>query len=383
MNKSKNDLKCVFVLLIVFSLLFTGISFTFANGNEDVLTQSIDNLFSERAKCIVGYNTTLNKFYDSGSNLLQFELNNRIQKFRDLEKRWETKIVSMKSTPYIEKINKNGNFANVLVYEKTLFDWTWHNTTITSGFGVEHDMTWTLKNGNWIVIKDSYDEGPLTGVRSPDFIPLSVVDNLRQESSMQTSSSNPIYTPLTTYTYNRNAAATYADQYWQWPNYNTAYYKTGYDENGDRADCANFVSQSMRAGGAPYVGWSIKSSSSWWYDNNGTYPNQTSDDDMTATWINVDYQYPFMLNHWGAEIPISNVTKGYLVKGDIVYYDWDGVKGVNHVAIVAYVYVDYTGGTTLPLVDSHTNDYYHVRWDYGNYGTVYHPIHISNSLADS
>lgn len=137
----------------------------------------------------------------------------------------------------------------------------------------------------------------------------------------------------------------------------------------------------MHAGGAPYIGWGIKSSSSWWYDNNGTYPNQTNDD-MPATWINVDYQYPFMVNHFGTEIPISDVNIGGLLKGDIVYYDWDGRNGVNHVAVVAYTYIDYLSRTYAVLVDSHTYDYYHVKWDYGNSSTVYHPIHIYSSLSD-
>jgi len=375
MDRNNKALRNVFILLIVFSLIFMSAPLAFANNSEDALIQSIDNLFYERAECTIGHNTNLNKFYDMGSKLLQFELNDRVQKFRALEKRWETKIVSMKSTPYIKNINISDNIANVSVYEWTFFDWTWQGNTITSGFGVNHDMTWSFKDGRWILLKDSYDEGPLTGVRSPDYTPLPVIDKSSKEPSIQTNSSNLIYTPTTIYTYNRNAAATYADQHWS--SYNEAYYKT------QPNDCANFVSQSMHAGGAPYIGWRINNSSSWWYDNNGTYPNQTGDDSMTLTWINVDYQYPFMLSHWGTEIPISNVTKGYLVKGDIVYYDWHGINGVNHVTIVAYVYVDYTGGTTLPLVDSHTNDYYHIRWDYGYYDTIYHPIHISNSLADS
>jgi hypothetical protein len=380
MQRSNITLKKVFVLLLVFCLIFTSTSSVLANDSETALRQGVDNLFFERAEYIIGYKTNLNKFYSMDSKLLQFELNDRVQKFRDLERQWETKIVSMKSTPYIKRVNINGGVASVSVYEWTLFDWTWQGNIITSGFGVNHDMTWSFKDSSWIVLKDSYDEGPLTGVRSPDYISPPLINKSRKEPSIQTNSSNLIYTPTTTYTYNRNAAATYADQHWNLDNYNDSYYARGYNENGQLADCANFVSQAMHTGAAPYVNWLINNSSSWWYNNNGTFPNMTYDDSQTSTWGNVDYQYPFMLNHFGTEIPISNVTQGGLVKGDIVYYDWDGVKGVNHVTIVAYVYVDYTGGTTLPLVDSHTNDYYHIRWDYGD-PAIIHPIHISNSLA--
>jgi len=384
MDRNNKALRNVFILLIVFSLIFMSAPLAFANNSEDALIQSIDNLFYERAECTIGHNTNLNKFYDIDSKLLQFELNDRVQKFRALEKRWETKIVSMKSTPYIKNINISDNIANVSVYEWTFFDWTWQGNTITSGFGVNHDMTWSFKDGKWLLLKDSYDEGPLTRVISPDY-------ELSTESTSTkvVVEQSAINTTTSTVSYNRNAAASYADSYvnpsahggTNYPDYyNSAYYKT------QPNDCANFVSQSMHAGGAPYIGWRIHNSSSWWYDNNGTYPNQTNDDDWPLTWVNVDYQYPFMLNHFGTEIPISDVNIGGLLKGDIVYYDWDAQNGVNHVAVVAYTYIDYSSGTYAVLVDCHNYDYYHVRWDYAgsqntSTGPIYHPIHIYNQLS--
>ncbi|MEA3314089.1 MAG: amidase domain-containing protein, partial [Caldisericota bacterium] len=349
------------------------------------LIKSIDSLFSERAKCIINYNTALNKFYDSGSNLLQFELNNRTQKFRDLEKRWETKIVSMKSTPYIEKITINNDIANASVYEWTLFNWVWRGNIITSGFGVNHDMTWTLKNGNWIVIKDSYDEGPLTGVRSPDY-----AESVLKENGKNTSLITTISTlNSSSYYYDRAGAASYADNYvnhsFNYVPSNNHYDPTMYNPNyrdyyaTGNGDCANYVSQSIHEGGLiPFVNPYINNSSSWWYNNCGT--SSTSDDYCSDTWACAPCLYNFVIEkNWGQVVSNGNS----LVKGDLVFYDWrysGDTAGTDHVTIVTFVQVDYTGQTTLPLVDSHSWDYYHVPWNYGYSSTLHYPMHMNNYL---
>ncbi len=401
--RKKDTLKYVFVVLIALLFLFNNFSLTLVTGNEDALIKNVNDLFSERAQCVVGYKTNLNKFYSSDSKLIGFELDNRTQKFRDLEKRWGTKIINMQSTPYIETMEINGDVANVSVYEYTLFDWTWHGKNITSGFGVKHNMTWSLKNGNWVVIKDSYDEGPLTGVRSPDYV--EDASEGKKDNSIKT---DPLETSLSIsttstvyYSYNRDGAASYADAH-----VNHAYNQTNtgwhvdysyynpYYRNLDKfgnGDCANYVSQAIHEGGGiPFINFGNSSSLSWWYDsknnNNGT-ESSTSDDSWSYTWAVAPALYNFVISKgWG-----QVASDGYsLVKGDLVFYNWrnstdntpgSGPNNIDHVAIVAYVYIDYTSHTTLPLVDSHSNDYYHVPWYYGYSTTEHYPVHMSNSLG--
>lgn len=359
----------------------------FANNSEDALIQSIDNLFYERAECIIGHNTNLNKFYEIGSKLLQFELNDRVQKFRAIEKRWETKIVSMKSTPYIKNINISDNIANVSVYEWTFFDWTWKGNTITSGFGVNHDMTWSFKDSKWLLLKDSYDEGPLTGVRSPDYTESSPKENVKN-TSLTTSMST--LTDGDSYYYVRAGAADYADKYVNHDfnyvipgshNYDPASYNPNYRNYYDtgNSDCANYISQAIHEGGLiPFVNPYVNNGSSWWYNNRGT--PSTSDDYSSDTWACAPCLYNFIIGKQRGQV----ISNGYsLVKGDLVFYDWrysGDTAGIDHVAIVAFVQVDYIGGTMLPLVDSHSWDYYHVPWNYGYSSTIHYPVHMNAYL---
>lgn len=120
MYRNDKALRNVFILLIIFSLVFISTPVSFANDGETTLRQTLWSYFSARAEYVVSYNTNLNKFYDVGSKLAQFELNDRPKEFREFEKQWG-KIISMKSTPYMERVNINEDTANVLVYERTFF----------------------------------------------------------------------------------------------------------------------------------------------------------------------------------------------------------------------------------------------------------------------
>jgi hypothetical protein len=159
---------------------------------------------------------------------------------------------------------------------------------------------------------------------------------------------------------------------------NESYYNPAYknftNPDGSGGDCANFVSQSMYAGSAYYVGTPGTSSqvtinSYWWYNNKGT--SSTTDDNTTNSWIGASNHRSFVKNGWGTSVasPIN------LYKGDVVYYDWEGNGSWDHVTVV----VAYDGSGN-GLVDSHNYDYKHIRAKYGGTTCLYDMVHMNNLL---
>ncbi len=273
--------------------------------------------------------------------------------------------------------------TKVEVYEWTFFDWEHKGSVLTSGFGIYHTMVWSQNSSGWKVVSDDYDERQLLGAPSHDSKAGSIVRPATSVRSNNDASKESSIKPLAFayYPYNRNLAASYADSYvyryasggYYPASYNSAYYRNYNNPNDPNSgDCANFVSQGVRAGQAPFVNFGVNDSVSWWYNNNGTEPNQTGDDTASATWTYVPSHRSYMLYLWGTQVSASQ-----LQKGDIVYYDWHGDGVWDHTAIVAVGAAD-NGG--VALVDSHTLDFWQIRWDYGYGDTTYFCVHLSDQL---
>lgn len=325
-----------------------------------------------------GTNAGLGKYYDRDSAaLIRFE-EQRTGRFRAMEAKLGIKIVGAKTTTYIRSLSTEPGRASVQSYEWTFFDWLDENGNLNvSGMGVDHDIVLAKTINGWRIVSDAYDDGPLTNGTSPDF--RSVNAQGFSPTDLDQSVEFPVVPqsePGATY-YNRNAAANYSDDYvypqayrGYYPDYYNWHYYKNYKEWG--GDCANFVSQSLRAGGAYFVGFGTgrdTSTSVWWYNDKGTYPDQTGDDDSSQTWRYVPWHRAFILAGWG-----SVTTESGLLRGDVVYYDWaDDTAGWQHTTIVAAF--DTTGKA---LVNSHTYDYYHVRWNYGGSGCIYSLVHMKD-----
>ncbi len=352
-------------------------------ANDAALRSAISAVFSKRERQVMGGDGGLPDYYVPNSPLLSHELS-RPSRFRQFESRYGP-IVAVRSTPNVRRLSVAANTASSTVYEWTFFDWVYQGRVITTGFGVEHEMTWGLQNGQWVVLKDAYDEGPLTGVRSPDCPP----DQKSTAATNASSVSSPVVqSPVTgivtpqsfiSYPYWRKWAAGYADAFV----YHQAHGGTTYDQyyNNDHyfncnsigGDCTNYVSQAMHEGGyAPFVSFGVDSASAWWYDNRGTEPNLTEDDRWSLTWVRAPaHRTMIQLLGWGYDTQGSSLREG-----DVVYYAWHGGE-VDHAAIVSISASD-NGG--LALVDSHNNDYYHAPWDYGYVDTVHYPVAIFDEL---
>lgn len=128
------------------------------------------------------------------------------------------------------------------------------------------------------------------------------------------------------YTYNVSKAIAYADKYCI--NYNPSY--NSYKGRG--GDCANFVSQCLYAGG-------FQQDSDWFKHS--------------VAWINVMRQ----IAHFKAYGNFLNAQNGNLIKGNPIYFDWNGDGVYDHATICVG-----RNNSGTAILDSHTRDLYHATW---------------------
>lgn len=147
--------------------------------------------------------------------------------------------------------------------------------------------------------------------------------------------------------YDRLKAVQYAETWWN--EYNSAYHIF---EN----DCTNFISQCLRAGGAPMRGASNRSSG-WWYS--GTT--------WSYSWA-VAHAFTLYLKNSKTGLRARQVASpDQLLLGDVICYDFEGDGRMNHTTIV-------TGKDAegMPLVNAHTTNSRLRYWSYED-STAYTP----------
>ena len=153
--------------------------------------------------------------------------------------------------------------------------------------------------------------------------------------------------------YNRVSAVNYAIKYALEPNKQYKYFKF---VNGNGGDCTNFVSQCLKAGGAPMDYNNIRP---WWYLNGKA----------SICW-NVAHSL-----YWYLKINQStnrNVIKGLEVQdineleiGDVIFYE--NYKNVIFHAAIITSFID-VSGKKEPLISQHSynqlNENYKKSYDY-------------------
>lgn len=171
--------------------------------------------------------------------------------------------------------------------------------------------------------------------------------------------------------YNPSVAVTYALQYTEecWvvgnPGYWNAYafssrtYNPYYkDWASIDSDCANFVSQCLKAGGIPYYSTSnppVSNYLNWWYNNNGTYGYTTSDDYCSSSWNNAAKLYQFLSIKFAPSKTTITSFSSYssliqgVAEGDLIFVD-EHSNGIEHV----YIVTDVVGSTVK--VSAHTGN---------------------------
>lgn len=273
-------------------------------------------------------------------------------KLKEMEARLHQNIIYAETTAFIQDAAYVEGGILLTVYEWTFCDYDDLSDHIyfidTMGFGTEHKMLFARENGELVLVKDAYDEGALTGMRSSCFYEfydesieeaqsrLSLINTEEAEDDRQL-----MYTRFEGY--NTDAVAAYADTYWS--SYNPAY--PSYANVG--GDCANFTSQSIHAGGMPTDG-------SWY---SGAY-----------AWINAGGLRTYMSNARGERM--DGPWDAHIYKGSPVFYDWTSDGSIDHATIC----VGFNAAGT-PVIDSHTANKYRVNWNYGYSNTSYSTVKLT------
>jgi len=153
--------------------------------------------------------------------------------------------------------------------------------------------------------------------------------------------------------YDREAAVQYAKTWWNSFNPNYPVFTV---------DCTNFVSQALRAGGAPMSGYPNRSQGWWITDGwkagakNFYYPRET-------------WSYSWAVAHslrWYLESAKSGLTAkrvyspSELEPGDVIFYDFQGDGVIDHSVIVTSVY------DGVPYVHAHTGPSANRHYDYSD-----------------
>ncbi|MFD2924473.1 amidase domain-containing protein [Halobacillus naozhouensis] len=147
--------------------------------------------------------------------------------------------------------------------------------------------------------------------------------------------------------YDRRAAVQYAERWWD--SYNPAY--KHFD-----VDCTNYVSQCLRAGGAPMWGQSNRGRG-WWYSGSS----------WSYSWA-VAHSLRWYLSGARQGLTAKEVTDAALLSpGDVICYDFEGDGRFDHNTIVVKM-----TSKGLPLVNAHTTNSRHRYWDYED-STAYTP----------
>lgn len=141
------------------------------------------------------------------------------------------------------------------------------------------------------------------------------------------------------FVYDRQQAVQYAERWWN--DYNPAYRK--FD-----VDCTNYISQCLRAGGAPMRGYPNRSQG-WWYQNNN----------WSFSWA-VAHALRWYLGTSKSGLQANEVNRPeHLELGDVICYDFDGDGRWQHTTIVVA-----KDQNNMPLVNAHTTNSRMRYWAY-------------------
>ncbi|WP_078577422.1 amidase domain-containing protein [Salipaludibacillus agaradhaerens] len=148
-----------------------------------------------------------------------------------------------------------------------------------------------------------------------------------------------IHSEKNRFSYDRLEAVKYAERWWN--DYNPAYKQ--FDN-----DCTNYVSQCLRAGGAPMRG-APNRKEGWWY----------GDSKWSFSWA-VAHSLRWYLSGSEKGLKAEEVSSAQqLMKGDIICYDFTGDGSWQHTTVVVEKDAD-----QMPLVNAHTTNSRMRYWGY-------------------
>lgn len=239
------------------------------------------------------------------------------------------------------------------VYDVSVYEWTWIDYNDGNGghvdrlgYATEHQMTLAEQSdGGYLITADIYDESDILGVPNIELETMDISPVEPPAANIQGTNSG--------IDLKVNNVIDYADkwvvhQYTSNPvvsAYNT--YNYGYYSG---ADCANFVSQCLKAGGMNFDygnGADYDSASQWWYDLSASNKNNNYTICPPA-WRRVSYMIPYWTSQGYSHV---SATSSNIFPGNPV------ISSGSHVGIcVGY------NAAGIPIVNAHTRDVYHVPY---------------------
>lgn len=166
-------------------------------------------------------------------------------------------------------------------------------------------------------------------------------------ASIYASSTSDNVAPLSTHSYNKSAAVSYADTWWN--SVNPTYHL-------EANDCTNYVSQAMYEGTSHVMSNPDNYSTKWYYDfytHSGSLP-----------WLRVDELKTFITTNSGRGPYGSSVGICSLQIGDVIQmFNTDGSGKWSHSVMLAQI-IGPCSSLSYFLIDAHTTNRYHYPLSY-------------------
>lgn len=277
--------------------------------------------------------------------------------------------VSFENSFYVTSYNfKEDNATNrVRTHTIDVYEWTWveytngyDNDINIMGFATEHEIVAKDNgtNGSLLIYSNKYDELDVFGEQENSFLPTSSLleTEIQTELVAETETNTNVNIDV-------NQLIDYADQYvihaYGSSMMSTSYYNSPMYGHYSNADCANFVSQCLFAGGMVNDYGSGKDNENadatqWWYDTYST-PTNNNYEASPMAWRFV----PSFIQYW-TQKGYANVsaTNSSVFPGNPV------LSGNDHVGIcVGY------NSAGIPIINAHNRDVYHVPYTMIGTGT--------------
>lgn len=247
------------------------------------------------------------------------------------------------------KVEFEGNTATVTITSGTFL--SWNDATLgTSSLSDTYVVTLERENRTWTVTKAAYVPTPSTAAPKAGATSTAASETADGVSTMAAHS------------YDRDAAVAYALRWSEVYKSSRGNHPVAYARNPEYEDlggtnCANFVSQSLLAGGwTRRYGVNPDDPDNWDDNLNGPYT-------FSKTWTRANWLFDFAVKYRGYERnfwPPTDPTAGpgdpdfaiwELEPGDLIFTDWDTAvpDGVHdHVMIVTGTYTNPNDGFTEP-----------------------------------